>query len=131
MEYYHVAFCTQFNISFNHESSIFAFQNELFLEGAKRYFEKANLKAMDYFQAIGKDQEKIRLEYFISEICNAYIDQYRLSMQIQLFNLCPEQKKHNEQFWDSQFHSYEKLIDTIIKNFKQSSKYTIDTTITE
>jgi hypothetical protein len=129
MQYYHVAFCKKFNIAPDDESSIFAFYNELLLEGGERDLEKAKTESMDYFQDLGKDETKIIPEFFISQISEAHLHQYRLSEQIQSFIPSKEYKKYSQKILDLQFRSYEDIIKKILKNFQQSSKYTINTEI--
>lgn len=116
MQYYQANFCTQFDISPNSDSSIFAFYNKLLLQAIKRDFQSAERYAMSYFNQLGKHENKIIPEYFISQIVDAYLSQYKLSKQIQSFIPNRKYNKYSENSLNSQFRLYENLIYKLIRN---------------
>jgi hypothetical protein len=126
MDCYHTGFGNKYNISGNKEPSLFAFYNELLLQGIKRDFDKAQLYSKSYFSKLAQEGNKIRPEYLISQVADTYIKQYMLSKQ--LLSLIPSERyKKSVNFQlDLQFGLYQDVIFALIKNSEDNPKFNFD-----
>lgn len=113
---YTTSFCNKYDIRGDEEVSLFAFYNELLLQGIKKDAESADLYANNYFQLLGKDQNRIRPEYLMVQMTENFLNQRRLSKDIQSFIPSKKYKNYVKNALNVQFHNYESLISTLIKN---------------
>ena len=116
MEFSQAAFGNAYNIAFNEDSSLFAFYNELLVEGMKRDISQAELYSLNYFTILGKDQKRLIPEYLIFQMFDSFIKQYQVSKQLQAFVSSPQYKKQNENFFNEKFRAYETISLNLINN---------------
>ena len=116
LEFSQAAFGNAYNIAFNQDSSLFAFYNELLVEGMKRDISQAELYSLNYFTILGKDQKRLIPEYLIFQMFDSFIKQYQVSKQLQAFVSSPQYKKQNENFFNEKFRAYETISLNLINN---------------